>query len=102
MSSSAHIARVELRAHRVAIVAWFLGAVAASAAIVALFPVFVGNEAVSNLIDSLPRPLMMLFGVDPDTITSGVGFLQAQLYTFLAPMIVISYAISAGGARQRR
>ena len=90
------IARTELRARRLSTAGWVLVALAASGSVIAIYPIFAQSEALSSLLESLPSGLMMLFGIDPTTFSTGAGFLQAQLYAFVGPAIVLTHAIGAG------
>ncbi len=39
---------------------------------------------------------MALFGIDPDIYLTGAGYLQAQLFSFIAPIILIAFAVGFG------
>jgi ABC-2 type transport system permease protein len=41
---------------------------------------------------------MAMFGIDPDVYLTGAGYLQAQLFSFIAPIILIAFAVGFGVA----
>ena len=55
-----------------------------------------------NFLEEFPPELMAMFGMDPDTFLTGAGFLQAQLFSLMAPIIVITFTILAGAAATAR
>ena len=84
---------MSLRHRRWSILGWIAGTLALASFVIALYPVLVDNEAVQNLLQRLPKSMMAMFGVDPALYTTAVGYIQAQLYTVIGPLLVIAFTI---------
>ena len=92
------IATAALRERRRGLVGWALGALAAASLVVWAYTLVRGSAAVQNLLASFPPQLMAMFGANPDLLTTAVGFVQAQLYGFVAPLMLLTFAISLGAS----
>lgn len=75
---------------------WTAGMVAMTAWLVAVYPVIRDSDAMQSFLDDFPPELMALFGIDPDIYLTGAGYLQAQLFSFIAPIILIAFAVGFG------
>lgn len=75
---------------------WTASVVALCFWVAAIYPSLRNSEAVKKLLADLPPAMLAMFGVDPDLILTGAGFLGAQLYSLIAPIAVIGLAISLG------
>lgn len=75
---------------------WTIGMVAMTAWLVAVYPIIRDSDAMQSFLDDFPPELMALFGIDPDIYLTGAGYLQAQLFSFIAPIILIAFAIGFG------
>jgi ABC-2 type transport system permease protein len=75
---------------------WTLGMVAMTAWLVAVYPVIRDSDAMQSFLDDFPPELMAMFGIDPDVYLTGAGYLQAQLFSFIAPIILIAFAVGFG------
>jgi ABC-2 type transport system permease protein len=64
--------------------------------LVAVYPVIRDSDAMQSFLDDFPPELMAMFGVDPDIYLTGAGYLQAQLFSFIAPIILIAFAVGFG------
>jgi len=87
-----------LHRRRYSILGWVLGAAAVTAFLVSIYPVLRGNEAVERLLARIPRELLSTFGIDPAIYLTGIGFLEAQLYTFLGPLLLLAFTLGAAAA----
>jgi ABC-2 type transport system permease protein len=86
-----------LRDHRRALVAWCVGVVAYVGLIVAIFPSVEGSPEFDELFETYPDILKELFGiVEGGSLTSGAGFLDAELFSFMLPIFVLFLAIGSG------
>ena len=86
-----------LRDHRRALVGWCLGVAAYVALIAAIFPSIEGSPEFDELLESYPEVLKSLFGiVEGGSITSGPGYLDAELFSFMLPLFVLLLAIGSG------
>jgi ABC-2 type transport system permease protein len=86
-----------LRDHRRSLAAWCIGVVAYVGLIVAIFPSIEGSPELDELIESYPDVLKELFGLEEGgSITSGAGYLDAELFSFMLPIFVLVLAIGSG------
>jgi ABC-2 type transport system permease protein len=84
---------------RRSLVVWVLGVAALVGMYAGLYPSMSDNSAYSDVINQMPSSLRDLFsaGVSTD-YTSGTGYLSLELMSFMAPLIVIAYAVGAGSS----
>ena len=87
-----------LRERRRGLVGWVLGALALTAFVLAIYDQLWQSEAVKNLLERFPSPFLTMLGVNPDLLQTGAGYIQAQLYAFVAPLLVLIYAIGFGAS----
>jgi ABC-2 type transport system permease protein len=86
-----------LRDHRRALLAWCVGVVAYVGLIAAIFPSIEGSPEFDELLESYPEVLKSLFGIEEGgSITSGPGYLDAELFSFMLPLFVLLLAIGSG------
>jgi ABC-2 type transport system permease protein len=77
---------------------WVLGGLALTGFIVALYPVMRDSAGLTELMEQLPEQMLSLMGIDPALLTTGFGYLQAQMYTFMAPLLIVILAVGAGAS----
>ena len=65
--------------------------------IAAIFPSIESSKELDDLMKSYPEPLKELFGIGSGSITSGPGYLDAELFSFMLPLFVLVLAIGSGG-----
>jgi beta-exotoxin I transport system permease protein len=83
--------------HRRALAGWCAGIVGYVALIASIFPSIEGSTELNQLIESYPDVLKSLFGITgAGNLTSGAGFLDAELFSFMLPLLVLVLAISSG------
>ncbi|MHC4452096.1 MAG: ABC transporter permease subunit [Planctomycetota bacterium] len=87
-----------LKDRRLSIFGWIGGATALTSFLLSIYPVLRSNPAVEQMIQRIPRSLLATFGIDPALYMTGVGFLEAQLYTMVGPLLLISFMLGAGAA----
>lgn len=93
----AELTRRELWGHRRSLTVWVAGIVGYVALIAAIFPSIEGSPELDELIESYPDVLKNLFGLsEGGDITSGPGYLDAELFSFMLPLLVLAHAIGAG------
>ena len=86
-----------LRDERWPMVWWASGIGLLAAMIIAFFPSFRGNDDFNALLESYPENLMALFGLTKLTdITSAVGFLNAELFGLMAPLLFVIHGVVLG------
>ncbi len=78
------------------LVGWFAGGAAMTAFMVAIYPVVRDSAAISELVEQLPVEMMSMIGIDPAIVTTGFGYLQAQMYTLMGPLLVLMLAVGMG------
>lgn len=83
---------------RRALVGWSIGVAAYTAMVLSIFPsIHTKAEDFNKLIEHYPSALKAFFGVTD--IGSPAGYLTAELLLFMAPMLLVLYAVShASGA----
>ena len=85
--------------HRRGLAWWVLGVVLLSAAMTSFYPSISTNDAVKDYVDSFDPDLLALFGfTELLDITSGPGYLNAEMFSFMVPVLVIIFAVSLGAA----
>jgi ABC-2 type transport system permease protein len=77
---------------------WVIGIVMMMAWIIAVYPIIRDSDAMSQFLTDFPPELLALFGMDPDTFLTAAGFFQAQLFSFIGPIVIVGFAVSAGVA----
>jgi ABC-2 type transport system permease protein len=74
-----------------------VGVVSYAALIAAIFPSIEGSADFERLVESYPDALKALFGIsDGGDFTSGSGYLDAELFSFMLPLLVLVLAIGSG------
>jgi len=83
--------------HRRALAGWCAGIVGYVALIASIFPSIEGSPELNQLMESYPDVLKSLFGITgAGNLTSGAGFLDAELSSFMLPLLVLVLAIGSG------
>ncbi|MGE5690373.1 MAG: ABC transporter permease subunit [Pseudomonadota bacterium] len=85
-----------VRDGRRGLVAWSLGIAALVLLTCSVYPSVGGNEDYEKLIENYPEELKAFIGGSLD-LTSGPGYLQAELFSLMVPLLLLVYAIGAGG-----
>ena len=81
---------------RRALIAWSIGVSAYVLLIAAIFPSVKSSKELDRLVESYPDALKSLFGIGSGSLTSGPGFLDAELFSFMLPLFVLVLAIGSG------
>jgi len=91
--------RREIVDHRRALLGWCVGIAGYVALIASIFPSIEGSADLNDLIESYPDVLKSLFGITGSgDLTSGAGFLDAELFSFMLPLFILVLAISSGAS----
>jgi beta-exotoxin I transport system permease protein len=91
------LARRGLQDHRRALVGWCVGVAAYVSLVAAIFPSIESSPDFNNLIKNYPDVLKSLFGIAAGgDITSGAGFLDVELFSFMLPLLVLVLAVGSG------
>lgn len=92
----------ELRDRRISMIWWVVGMLALGAWLSVFYPILRDSDAMQEFLDEFPPELLAAFGMDPDTFLTGAGFLSAQMYSLIAPIIVVAFTIGVGVAATAR
>ena len=96
-TAAAELTRRGVADHSKALAGWCVGAVAYVALIAAIFPSLAGSGSLDNLLQNYPDVLKSLFGITSGgSLSSGAGFLDAELFSFMLPLLVLVLAIGSG------
>lgn len=89
-----------LRDHRRSFIWWGAGLALLTAVITAIYPSIQGmGENLQALMDAYPPELMALLGAtDIVDITSPAGYLNAELFGFMVPILFIVFSVALGGS----
>jgi ABC-2 type transport system permease protein len=80
-----------------ALVGWVVGLVAHMALIAAIFPSIEGSPDLDELVLNYPDAHKALFGLsEGGDITSGAGYVDRELFSFMLPLLVLVPAIGSG------
>jgi ABC-2 type transport system permease protein len=97
LTNAAELTRRGVRDHRAALAGWCVGAVAYVALIAAIYPSLAGSGSLDTLLQNYPDALKSLFGISGGgSLSSGAGFLDAELFSFMLPLLVLVLAIGSG------
>jgi ABC-2 type transport system permease protein len=97
LSTAAEFSRRGFADHRRALAGWCLGTVAYVGLIAAIYPSLAGSGSLDKLVASYPDVLKSLFGISAGgSLSSGAGFLDAELFSFMLPLLVLVLAIGSG------
>lgn len=87
---------------RRSIVWWVGGMVALTGLLVALYPTIRDSQEVQDAFEQLPPELLAMFGIDPAIYLTGAGYLQGQLFSFIGPIVMVAFCVTAGVAATAR
>jgi ABC-2 type transport system permease protein len=97
LPAAAEFTRRGVADHRRALAGWCVGTVAYILLIAAIYPSLAGSGSLDKLIQSYPDALKSLFGIsNGGSLSSGAGFLDAELFSFMLPLLVLVLAIGSG------
>jgi ABC-2 type transport system permease protein len=97
LPAAAEFTRRGVADHRKALLGWCIGAVAYIVLIAAIFPSLAGSGSLDKLVQNYPDILKSLFGITGSgSLSSGAGFLDAELFSFMLPLLVLVLAIGSG------
>lgn len=80
---------------RHALTGWAVGLVGFAVVMLAMYPTVRGNEQFSKLVEAYPKALQELFSLAD--YTSGAGYLRAEVFSFVGPLLVVIFGVLWGG-----
>ncbi|MEV5837616.1 ABC transporter permease subunit [Nocardia sp. NPDC052112] len=83
-----------LRDQRRGLLGWSIGIVALVLLVSAIWPSFSSMSGVQEFLRNYPEPLRKLFNLDQ--FVTGTGFLNAELFSMLLPILFLVFAIGRG------
>jgi ABC-2 type transport system permease protein len=93
----AELARRALADNGRSLVGWSIGVGLYVILIAAIFPSFAGSGQLDKLLQRYPDALKSLFGIaGSGSLSSGAGFLDAELFSFMIPLLVLVLAVGTG------
>lgn len=81
--------------HRRTLAGWTVGLFAYSLAMTGVYPTIRAFPALAQLHESYPKALRSLF--DITDLTTGAGYLRAEIFSLVGPALIIVLAVSWGG-----
>lgn len=83
-----------LHEQRRALIGWSASLVAFALTMTAMYPTIRGNPQLATLHETYPRALRSLFGITD--LTTGVGYLRAEVFSLIGPLLIIILAVLWG------
>jgi beta-exotoxin I transport system permease protein len=80
------------------LVAWTVSLVLLVAMYVAIWPSIQSQPSMGDFLDKMPEALRSLFAMAGADMSTPVGYVQVELLSFMGPMLLLIYAITAGAA----
>lgn len=90
------LARRGLLDHRRALAGWCAGVIGYTALLASIFPSFKGSADLQKLVERYPDALKQLFGIGHGSIGTGAGYMDAELFSLMLPLLVLVLAIGSG------
>ena len=87
-----------LRDRRRSMVWWSLGVAAYVVLIISVFPTVRDASGIKELMDQYPKSVLAMMGVADIDLTSGAGYLSAELFGFMIPLFVLVLTIGTGAS----
>lgn len=95
----ADLAARQLSDRKAAFVGWVTGLVAYTLLIVAVYPTVRDSEGLSQVLDDYPDALKeFLGGAAALDLSSGSGFVNAEMFSFVLPVLLVIVAIGMGAS----
>ncbi|MFQ5966094.1 MAG: ABC transporter permease subunit [Acidimicrobiia bacterium] len=83
---------------RLSMIYWLVGTAVLTAFLVAFYPTIRDSPAMQDFLEEFPPAFLSAFGIDPATFTTGYGYVQGELYSLVAPIVAIAFAVGMGSA----
>ncbi|HET8614399.1 MAG TPA: ABC transporter permease subunit [Actinomycetales bacterium] len=83
---------------RRALVGWVTSLALLVAMYVAIWPSMRGQPSMSDFLDQMPEAMRSLFATTGADLSTPVGYLQVELLSFMGPLVLMLYTVTAGAA----
>jgi beta-exotoxin I transport system permease protein len=83
---------------RRSLLGWSLALVLLVAMYVAIWPSVRDQPSMSDFLDQMPEAFRSLFAATGADMSTGAGYLQVELLSFMGPIIVLIYAVGSGSS----
>ena len=80
------------------LLAWVVSLVLLVAMYVAIWPSIKSQPSLADFLNKMPQAFRSLFAASGADMSTPLGYVQIELMSFLGPLIVILYAVTAGAA----
>jgi ABC-2 type transport system permease protein len=80
------------------LLAWTASLLLLVAMYVAIWPSIKGQPSLSDFLDTMPEAFRSLFASAGADMSTPVGYVQIELLSFMGPLLLILYAVVAGGS----
>ena len=84
--------------HRRGLLWWVIGLAAYAAMIVGFYPSINQMPDINQMLEMAPKELMAAFVGELTDMTSPTGYLNSQIFFFLAPLLLIIFAVGQGSS----
>lgn len=83
---------------RRSLLAWVISLALLVAMYVAIWPSMRGQPSMTDFLDQMPEAMRSLFASSGADMSTPVGYLQVELLSFMGPLILMLYTVTAGAA----
>jgi ABC-2 type transport system permease protein len=83
---------------RRSLLAWSVSVVALVAMYAAIWPSMSKQPSMSQFLDQMPEAFRALFAASGADMSTPVGYVQVELMSFIGPMVLLLYTITAGAS----
>lgn len=87
-----------LEARRWSLLGWVLSGLFLAGFVIAIYPVIRDNAGFTEVLAQLPDEVLSFMGTDAALFTTGFGYVQAELFSLMAPLLVLILAIGMGAS----
>src|SRR5881392_30045 len=93
-----NVASKTLYDQRRSLLAWAVSLTLLVAMYVAIWPSLRDQPSMKDFLDRMPKAFRALFAATGADMSTPVGYVQVELLSFMGPLLLLIYAITAGAA----
>lgn len=83
---------------RRSLLGWSVALVLLVAMYVAIWPSVRDQPSMSDFLDQMPQAFRSLFAATGADLSTGAGYVQVELLSFMGPIVVLIYAVGSGSS----